>query len=79
MRFVLPAVRQLLGQDESLPATLSSELVNSLPGGEPPDVLLQFAPRLLNFASARAAVVAAPNMAVDQISRSSARSFLNAH
>jgi hypothetical protein len=65
----LPAVRQLLGQATSLPATLTDELLNSVPGGPPPDVLLQFPPFPLKFGSANAAVVAAPNMNVDRLHR----------
>jgi hypothetical protein len=64
----LPAVRQLLQQGGSLSATLSDELLNSLPGA-PPDVLLQFPSYPLNFGAARAAVVAAPNVAVDRLHR----------
>jgi hypothetical protein len=65
----LPAVRQLLGQVEDIPATLSSELLHAT-SSRPPDVLLEFASLALNFASANAGVVAAPNMSVNRISRS---------
>ena len=66
----LPAVRQLLGQVDSLSARLSDELLASPPGGSPDVVLQLTAPHTLNFGSARAGVVAAPSMAVDRISRS---------
>ena len=65
----LPAARQLLGQVNDIPAKLSQELLQSTPT-RPPDVLLEFAPLALNFASANAGVVAAPNMSVNQISLS---------
>jgi hypothetical protein len=64
----LPAVNQLLGPMEALSATLSNELLNSTPSA-PPDVLLDFPSRVLKFGSAKAGVVAAPNVAVDRISR----------
>ena len=64
----LPAARQLLGQVNDIPAKLSHELLQSTPD-RPPDVLLEFDPLALNFASANAGVVAAPNMSVNRISR----------
>src|SRR5262249_31362899 len=68
LQVALPAVRQLLGQKDSIAADFADELLNS-PLGNAPDVVLKFAPRQLNFATARAGLVAAPNMSVNQISR----------
>jgi hypothetical protein len=69
LEVALPAVRQLLGQDQTLNAQLSDELLQNQPGGALPDVLLKFDPLALNFGSARAGVIAAPNMNVDRLSR----------
>jgi hypothetical protein len=69
LEVTLPAVQQLLGQEmAAIRATLAPEVRNAT-ATAPPPFLLQFAPRALNFAAARAAVVAAPNMAVDRIHR----------
>ncbi|MEV4441466.1 hypothetical protein AB0K09_21055, partial [Streptomyces sp. NPDC049577] len=68
----LPAVRQLLGPMPAIPATFSQALAQAAPGAPAPDALLDLLERkVLNFsaAGARAGLLAAPNMTVDQISR----------
>ncbi|WP_369182237.1 hypothetical protein [Streptomyces sp. Y1] len=69
LEVMLPAVRQLLGADGILNAQLSDELLQTPAGAEVPDVLLKFDTLPLKFGSARAGVVAAPNMNVNRISR----------
>jgi hypothetical protein len=68
LEVTLPAVQQLLGQHQTIRATLAPE-VRAATTGVPPDVLLQFSRLPLNFAAARAGVAAAPSMAVDRIHR----------
>lgn len=68
----LPAVRQLLGPLPALPATISRALAETPWGSPPADALLDLVtPRTLDFgaAGARAGSLAAPNMTMQQISR----------
>ncbi|MFF2079658.1 hypothetical protein ACFVXG_33485 [Kitasatospora sp. NPDC058162] len=68
----LPAVRQLLGPLQALPATLTRNLLDTPWGSPIPDALLDLVPpHPLDFgaAGARVGALAAPNMLVSQISR----------
>ncbi|WP_158756584.1 hypothetical protein [Streptomyces sp. NRRL S-475] len=70
LEVMLPAVQQLLGQHQTIRATLAPEVAAAAGTGSPPDVLLQLPDKVpVNFAAARAAVAAAPSMAVDRIHR----------
>lgn len=69
LEVTLPAVQQLLGQHQTLRATLAPDVVEAAQTGRPPEVLLQFPKVVLDFAAARAGVAAAPSMAVDRIRR----------
>lgn len=63
----LPAVQQLLGQHQTIRATLAPEVAQAAQTGRVPDVLLQFPKLVLDFAAARAGVAAAPSMGVDRV------------
>lgn len=70
LEVTLPAVQQLLGQHQTIRATLAPEVANAAHTGTPPEVLLRFPNKVpLNFAAARAGVAAAPSMAVDRVHR----------
>ncbi|MGW7647115.1 hypothetical protein [Streptomyces bobili] len=69
LEVTLPAVQQLLGQHQTILATLAPEVANAAQTGRPPEVLLQFPKVPLNFAATRAGVAAAPSMAVDRVHR----------
>ncbi|WP_172652938.1 hypothetical protein [Rhodococcus opacus] len=64
----LPAVKQLLGQQLVIRATLSPNLTQLSPT-DLPDELLRFDPQPLSFGSAQTSAVAAPNMRIDRIFR----------
>ncbi|MFF7231797.1 hypothetical protein [Streptomyces sioyaensis] len=72
MEVGLPAVRQLLGPTGAVPAAFAADFVNTLPGAPPPDQLLDLLEqKVLDFAAAgpRSGLLAAPEMAVTQVSR----------
>ncbi|MFJ5774578.1 hypothetical protein [Streptomyces sp. NPDC093094] len=69
LEVTLPAVQQLLGQHQTIRATLAPDVAKAAQTGAVPEVLLQFPKVLLNFAAARAGVAAAPSMAVDRVHR----------
>ncbi|MFI9429174.1 hypothetical protein ACIG54_37270, partial [Streptomyces achromogenes] len=70
LEVLLPAVQQLLGQHATIRATLAREVADAAGSVSPPDVLLELPDKVpVNFAAARAAVAAAPSMAVDRIHR----------
>lgn len=70
LEVTLPAVQQLLGQHRTIRATLAREVADAAGSVRPPDFLLELPEKVpVNFAAARAAVAAAPSMAVDRIHR----------
>ncbi|MFH9726024.1 hypothetical protein ACH4M4_24135 [Streptomyces sp. NPDC017254] len=71
MEVTLPAVRQLIGSSPTAPAEFSKAFLTA-GGGPRPEVLLALLePKVIDFAAAgaRTGMVAAPNMAVTEISR----------
>lgn len=71
MEVALPAVRQLIGSSPTVPAEFSKAFLTAT-GGQRPEVLLALLePKVIDFAAAgaRTGMVAAPNMAVTEISR----------
>ncbi|MFE6062717.1 hypothetical protein [Streptomyces sp. NPDC056431] len=72
LEMALPAVRQLLGSTSTVPAEFSKAFTLTAPGAQPPEVLFRLLkPQALNFgaAGARTGMLAAPNMTVNEISR----------
>ncbi|CCK24469.1 hypothetical protein BN159_0090 [Streptomyces davaonensis JCM 4913] len=71
MEVALPAVRQLIGSSPTARAEFSNTYLTAT-GGQRPEVLLTLpVPKVIDFAAAgsRTGMVAAPNMAVTEISR----------
>ncbi|MFF7444156.1 hypothetical protein [Streptomyces sp. NPDC008122] len=71
MEVALPAVRQLIGSSPTVPAEFSKAFLTAT-GAQRPEVLLALLePKVIDFAAAgaRTGMVAAPNMAVTEISR----------
>jgi hypothetical protein len=70
LEVMLPAVQHLLGQHGTIRAQLAPEVAQAATTGRTPDFLLRLPDKVpVNFSAARAAVAAAPSMAVDRIHR----------
>ncbi|MGW8359349.1 hypothetical protein ACWGK1_02070 [Streptomyces wedmorensis] len=71
MEVALPAVRQLIGSSPTVPVEFSEAFLTATGGRRPEALLALLEPKVVDFAAAgaRTGMVAAPNMAVTEISR----------